>query len=191
MLKENTDKLVNFFIGRVSTFKILFEGISVVSSKVETDISKIMIEKEAYSVAVSLHGENQNSASFERTFVDGSIEEQDPIAYKFKVMLDKPANKDVAIQIFTEGIAEKYLEEACIDNACTDGGNIIIMNPQTGDILAMAGYPNYNLNHPQYTFHYLLELLIHRIFNHCHRRIIIRPGLFHTLGNRKSIGIPV
>lgn len=44
MLKENTDKLVNFFIGRVSIFKILFEGISVVSSKVETDISKIMIE---------------------------------------------------------------------------------------------------------------------------------------------------
>lgn len=76
--------------------------------------SKIMIEKEAYSVAVSLHGENQNSASFERTFVDGSIEEQDPIAYKFKVMLDKPANKDVAIQIFTEGIAEKYLENVTI-----------------------------------------------------------------------------
>ncbi len=47
-----------------------------------------------------------------------------------------------------QGIAEKYLAEACIDNKCTDGGNIIIMNPQTGDILAMAGYPNYNLNQP-------------------------------------------
>lgn len=76
--------------------------------------SKIMIEKEAYCVAVSVHGENQNSASFERTFVNGAIEEQDPIAYKFKVMLDKPANKDVAIQIFTEGIAEKYLENVTV-----------------------------------------------------------------------------
>lgn len=47
-----------------------------------------------------------------------------------------------------QGIAEKYLKEACIDNACTDGGNIIIMNPKNGDILAMAGYPNYNLNDP-------------------------------------------
>lgn len=47
-----------------------------------------------------------------------------------------------------QGIAEKYLEEACIDNKCTDGGNVIIMDPNNGDILAMAGYPNYNLNEP-------------------------------------------
>lgn len=45
-------------------------------------------------------------------------------------------------------IAEKYLKEACIDNECEDGGNVIIMNPQNGDILALAGYPNYNLNDP-------------------------------------------
>ena len=47
-----------------------------------------------------------------------------------------------------QSIAEKYLEEACIDNKCTDGGNVIIMNPQNGDILAMATYPNYDLNNP-------------------------------------------
>lgn len=45
-------------------------------------------------------------------------------------------------------IAEKYLEDACIDNKCTDGGNVLIMNPQNGDILAMTTYPNYNLNEP-------------------------------------------
>ncbi len=54
----------------------------------------------------------------------------------------------LTIDATIQGIAEKYLEEACIDNKCTDGGNIIIMNPQNGDILAMAGYPNYNLNEP-------------------------------------------
>lgn len=54
----------------------------------------------------------------------------------------------LSIDATVQGIAEKYLAEACIDNKCTDGGNIIIMNPQTGDILAMAGYPNYNLNQP-------------------------------------------
>ena len=54
----------------------------------------------------------------------------------------------LTIDATIQGIAEKYLEEACIDNQCTDGGSIIIMNPNTGDILAMAGYPNYNLNEP-------------------------------------------
>ena len=57
----------------------------------------------------------------------------------------------LSIDATIQGIAEKYLKEACIDNKCTDGGNIIIMNPKTGDILAMAGYPNYNLNEPYET----------------------------------------
>ena len=57
----------------------------------------------------------------------------------------------LSIDATIQGIAEKYLKEACIDNECTDGGNIIIMNPKTGDILAMAGYPNYNLNDPYET----------------------------------------
>lgn len=47
-----------------------------------------------------------------------------------------------------QAIVEKYLEEACIDNVCTDGGSIIIMNPKNGDILALANYPNYDLNEP-------------------------------------------
>ena len=54
----------------------------------------------------------------------------------------------LSIDATVQGIAEKYLEEACIDNKCTDGGNIVMMNPKTGDVLAMAGYPNYNLNSP-------------------------------------------
>lgn len=54
----------------------------------------------------------------------------------------------LTIDATIQGIAEKYLKEACIDNKCTDGGNIIVMNPKNGDILAMAGYPDYNLNEP-------------------------------------------
>ena len=54
----------------------------------------------------------------------------------------------LTIDLTIQSIAEKYLEEACIDNKCTDGGNIIVMNPQNGDILAMATYPSYNLNEP-------------------------------------------
>lgn len=54
----------------------------------------------------------------------------------------------LTIDAVIQGIAEKYLKEACIDNVCTDGGNIIVMNPKNGDILAIAGFPNYNLNEP-------------------------------------------
>ena len=58
--------------------------------------------------------------------------------------------KDLILSIdwSIQSIVEKYLKQACIDNVCTDGGNIIVMNPKTGDVLAMATYPNYNLNSP-------------------------------------------
>lgn len=54
----------------------------------------------------------------------------------------------LSIDMTIQSIAEKYLAQACVDNVCTGGGNIIISNPKTGDILAMANYPNYNLNEP-------------------------------------------
>lgn len=54
----------------------------------------------------------------------------------------------LTIDMTVQSIAEKHLKEACIDNVCTDVGNVIIMNPKNGDILAMATYPNYDLNSP-------------------------------------------
>ena len=57
-------------------------------------------------------------------------------------------NLYLTIDMTIQSIVEKYLEEACIDNVCTDGGSIIAMDPRNGDILAMATYPAYNLNTP-------------------------------------------
>ena len=54
----------------------------------------------------------------------------------------------LSIDMTIQSIVEKYLEETCIDNECTDGGNVIVMDPETGDILAMATYPSYDLNEP-------------------------------------------
>ena len=62
----------------------------------------------------------------------------------------------LTIDMTIQSIVEKYLEEACIDNECTDGGSVIAMNPKTGDILAMATYPDYNLNDP-YTLDFIPE----------------------------------
>lgn len=57
-------------------------------------------------------------------------------------------NLYLTIDMTIQSIIEKYLEEACIDNVCTDGGSIIAMDPRNGDILAMATYPSYDLNSP-------------------------------------------
>lgn len=57
-------------------------------------------------------------------------------------------NLILSIDMNIQAIVEKYLEEACIENVCTDGGNVIVMDPRNGDILAMATYPYYDLNNP-------------------------------------------
>ena len=54
----------------------------------------------------------------------------------------------LTIDMNIQSIIEKHLKEACIDNICTDGGNIVVMNPKNGDILGKATYPSYNLNEP-------------------------------------------
>ena len=51
------------------------------------------------------------------------------------------------MQIFNL-LQKKYLKQGCIENEASRGGNVIIMDPNTGDILAMATYPDYNLNSP-------------------------------------------
>lgn len=45
-------------------------------------------------------------------------------------------------------IVEKYLKQAVEENNCQRGGNAIAVNHENGEILAMATYPDYNLNDP-------------------------------------------
>ena len=59
------------------------------------------------------------------------------------------SNITLTIDANIQTIAEKYLKQACIENDCKSGGNVIIMNPSNGDILAMATYPDYDLNSPR------------------------------------------
>ena len=58
------------------------------------------------------------------------------------------SNITLTIDYNIQTIAEKYLKQAVADNQCNRGGNIIVMDPSTGDILAMASYPDYDLNQP-------------------------------------------
>ena len=54
----------------------------------------------------------------------------------------------LTIDLNIQTVVEKYLKQAVEDNECKRGGNVIVMNPQNGDILAMACYPDYDLNSP-------------------------------------------
>ena len=79
--------------------------------------------------------------------VDGSGQNLENESEQYNEAID---GNDIVltIDLTIQSIIEKYLEEACIDNECTDGGNIIVMNPKNGDILGMATYPYYDLNEP-------------------------------------------
>ncbi len=57
-------------------------------------------------------------------------------------------NLTLTIDVNIQSIVEKYLKEAVEEYGCESGGNCIIMNPNTGEILAMASYPDYDLNDP-------------------------------------------
>ena len=54
-------------------------------------------------------------------------------------------NITLTIDANIQTIVEKYLKQACLENDCKSGGSAIVMNPNNGDILAMATYPNYDL----------------------------------------------
>jgi len=58
-------------------------------------------------------------------------------------------NLTLTLDVNIQRIVEKHLQEAVEEHSCSNGGNAIVMNPQTGDILAMASYPTYDLNSPR------------------------------------------
>lgn len=63
------------------------------------------------------------------------------------IAAENGSNIYLTIDSKIQGICERYLEEAVIDNKADNGG-VILMNPQNGEILAMANYPDYDLNNP-------------------------------------------
>ncbi len=64
--------------------------------------------------------------------------------------LEAEAGSDVVLTIdeVIQHFVEKHLETAWLDNKVEDGAAAIVMNPNTGEILAMATKPGYDLNAP-------------------------------------------
>ena len=76
-----------------------------------------------------------------------SINGEIPNGEQTYVEVQNGSDVTLTIDVNIQSIAEKYLSQAVNDNNA-DGGNVIIMNPSNGDVLAMATYPDYNLNEP-------------------------------------------
>ena len=78
---------------------------------------------------------------------DGSQKEI-PNAEETYISAENGNDLTLTLDLNIQTIVEKYLKQAVETNNCQKGGNVIVMSPKTGDILAMASYPDYNLNEP-------------------------------------------
>ena len=78
----------------------------------------------------------------------GSNLQEIPNSEEKYIAAENGSSLTLTVDLNIQMIAEKYLKQAVEENNCERGGNVIVMNPKNGDILAMACYPNYNLNAP-------------------------------------------
>ena len=77
-----------------------------------------------------------------------AISEEIPDQDQQYIEAENGSNLVLTLDINVQTIIEKYLKQAVEEYSCSRGGNVIVMNPNTGDILGMATYPDYNLNTP-------------------------------------------
>ena len=69
--------------------------------------------------------------------------------YRFEILKEPEAGKDLILTIdeTIQYYAEKELKKAILKNEA-NWGTVVIAQPSTGEILAMANYPTYDLNNP-------------------------------------------
>ena len=71
-----------------------------------------------------------------------------PYNYETYIDAQNGANLVTTIDYKIQSFLEKYLEEAAIESGCEARACGIVMDPNTGEIYAMATYPYYDLNDP-------------------------------------------
>jgi len=82
------------------------------------------------------------------TTLGDAVSEEIPDTNLEYIPAENGSNITLTLDIRVQTVIERYLKQAVEENNCEYGGNVIVMNPQTGDILGMATYPDYNLNTP-------------------------------------------
>lgn len=71
-------------------------------------------------------------------------------AYQYEEDYAAEKGDDVVLTVdeTVQSVLEKYLEQACVENELKEGACGVVMNPKTGEILAMATKPDFDLNKP-------------------------------------------
>lgn len=67
--------------------------------------------------------------------------------YATYVEVENGSDVYLTLDVNIQTIVEKYIKKAVKDKKCKTAG-AILMEPDTGNILSMASYPNFNLNEP-------------------------------------------
>lgn len=94
------------------TYELGLRLVDLEGSKLEIGQTeaKVVVEKEAYVASASVVGVDGNtSATFKRGYIDGEFASEDPILYEYKVVLDKPALRDLTFTGSSSGVPEENL----------------------------------------------------------------------------------
>lgn len=75
-------------------------------------------------------------------------QEEIPNTEETYIAAENGSDLTLTVDLNIQKIVEKYLKQAVDENNVENGGTCIVMDPKTGDILAMATYPSYDLNSP-------------------------------------------
>ncbi len=81
--------------------------------------------------------------------IEDAVSDLIPDKNETYIPAENGSNITLTLDANIQTIVEKYLKQACIENETKYGGTAIVMKPSTGDILAMATYPDYDLNNPR------------------------------------------
>ena len=71
-----------------------------------------------------------------------------PLSYEKVVDAQSGNSLVLSIDKYVQNVTEKYLSQAIEENKVVNKGCAIVMDPNTGEILAMSTMPDYNLNDP-------------------------------------------
>ncbi len=115
-------------IGFVSKNEDEKTGQSVGGEGLEYTYNKLLTGKPGYLIA---------QVDAKKNIIPGTVKEKIPAADVLNIVI----TIDKEIQYFVE----KRLEE-CVKKQGAKGGSVVVMNPKSGEILAMASYPSYDLN---------------------------------------------
>ncbi len=70
--------------------------------------------------------------------------------FSYEKVVDAQSGNSLVLTVdnYIQYVSEKYLEEAVTQYSCNERGCVIVMDPKTGEILAMTTKPDFNPNTP-------------------------------------------